>query len=388
METGALKEYVAGRIRSGVGRTNIKEELLALGWSEDEADLAYRDGLIACGAPVPTESHRPTHARSASTVDIVINVFSFILLGIVAGAAGTLYFQIVNRFFPDPLTSGDWYVSQGLSSAIHYSIAALLISFPLYFFALRLWFRHFREEEGRLESKLSKWLTYLVLLVTAVTIVGDLITLVFTFLQGEITVRFFLKAFIILVIAGSVFGFYYLERRKIQYGAPIARNVFLAFGRGVTAFLALGIVLGFVASGSPATERSRTFDRTRVDDLSALSNCIQNYAITIGALPQSLDELRASGQYGYCGASMEDPETRLPYEYRIVTAARSAGAVMVGEFELCATFDLATDAAMGPSPAYYGTASLWYEHAAGRSCETIAAPLSPNAPATPPAGVK
>ena len=375
MDTNNLSEYVAGRIRAGVSKAEVREELLAVGWSEEESDAAYRVGLVAYGVPVPSEGNRPALSRKSSTVDIVINFFSFILLGIVATALGTLFFQVINKYFPDALDAMSWYTEASITSTIHYSIAALVIGFPLYYFALRIWFRKFREDEGRTESRLSKWLTYLVLLIAAVTVVGDLIAVVFTLLQGEITARFFLKALTILVIAGIIFGFYYLERRKIQYHLDIPRRVFQFFGRGVIALVAVAVVLGFIAGGSPTTERNRAFDRTRVEHLSSLSNCIENYARTFGQLPPSLADLRQASQFSYCSSFMQDPETKAAYSYRVVTPSQTEGAARVGEFELCATFALASQTGTAGASVYNGSSPIWNEHTAGKNCDIAKAQL-------------
>ena len=385
MEMQSLGEYAASRIRAGVAKTALKEELLSVGWTEDEVEAAYRSGVVALGAPVPSEGKRATQSRQSSTVDVVINFFSFILLGVVASALGTLFFQIINLTFPDALDVANWYSASQATSSIHYAVAALIIGFPLYFFAMRLWFRKFREDEGRAESRLSKWLTYLVLLVTAVTIVGDLITTVFTLLQGEVTVRFFLKALTILAIAGAIFGFYYLERRKIQYHVDIPRKTFQYFGRGVATAVVLGIILGFFVGGSPESQRNRTFDQTRADHLRALASCVEQYASNLGALPVKLNDLRQSSQFSYCTSSMKDPETDEMYGYRVVTPSRTQGSASVGEFELCATFALSLASGQGAvrlgDP--YGDADPWYEHTAGRNCDIMTAQLLlPNTPAT------
>lgn len=374
MDTQSLADYAVSRIRSGVAKAELKEELLSVGWTEDEIEDAYRSSVVALGAPVPNEGNRATLSRQASTVDVVINFFSFILLGIVATALGTLFFQIINITFPDALDTTNWYSESQAMSSIHYAIAALIIGYPLYFLAMRLWFRKFREDEGRTESKLSKWLTYLVLLVTAVTIVGDLITVVFTLLQGEITVRFFLKALTILAIAGAIFGFYYLERRKIQYHVDVARSTFLNFGRGVSAVVIIGVILGFFAGGSPTTQRNRTFDQTRVNHLGTLSGCVEQYARDLGALPLSLADLRQSSQYSYCASYMQDPETGMAYEYRVVTPSRVEGAGRIGEFELCATFALAQKESAALNGGY-GNDALWSQHESGRVCDTVKAQL-------------
>jgi len=373
MDTNSLAEYVAVRTRAGVPKGVILEELLAVGWSEEESEGAYRAGLVLSGVPVPSEGNRPTLSRKSSTVDVVINFFSFILLGIIATALGTLLFATINKFLPDPLDLMSVYTDASASSSIHYAISALLIGFPLYYVALRIWFRKFREDEGRVESNLSKWLTYLVLLITAVTIVGDLITVVFTLLQGEITVRFFLKALTILVIAGIIFGFYYLERRKIQYHLNIPQTIFQLFGRGVTGLIALSVILGFIVSGSPTTERNRTFDRTRAEHLSSLSNCIENYAGTFGQLPASFADLKQTSQFSYCSGYMQDPETATPYDYRVVAPSRVDGAVKVGEFELCANFAFAS--AVNADVLGYANNSVWNSHTAGKSCDTMKAQL-------------
>lgn len=368
-----MAEYVGSRIRAGVGRAEVREELLAVGWTEEEAEVGYRAGLIATGVPVPTEGNRPTLSRKSSTVDVVINFFSFILLGISASALGTLFFEVINISFPDLLDRTYLYSGDAATSSIHYAIAALVIAFPLYYFAMRLWFRKFREDEGRTESKLSKWLTYLVLLMTAVTMVGDLITVVFTLLQGEVTVRFFLKALTILVIACWIFGFYYMERRKIQYHIDIPQRIFQILGQGMMGLVVVGVVLGFVVGGSPTTERNRTFDRTRAENLSTLSTCVENYARDLGALPKNLKDLSQSSQYSYCASSMLDPETRAVYEYRVVTLERIEGAGKVGEFELCATFALPTPSQIG-APDYMNS-TVWGEHSAGHICHTVNAQL-------------
>lgn len=382
MDGQSLTDYVVGRIRAGVSKAELKEELSSLGWTEEEIESGYRSAVIALGAPVPNTGNRATQSRKAGTVDVVINFFSFILLGIVATALGTLFFGIINHYLPDALDAANWYSASQTTSSIHYSIAALLIGFPMYFFAMRLWFRKFREDEGRMESKLSKWLTYLVLLVAAVTVVGDLIAIVFAMLQGEVTTRFFLKALVILGIAGAIFGFYYLERRKIQYRTDISRTTFQYFGRVVSLVVALGILLGFFAGGSPATQRSITLDQTRAGHLSSLAGCIEQYALSLGTLPMSLGDLKQSNQYSYCLGYMKDPETGSMYEYRVITPAKIQGAAQVGEYELCATFALsATDTP--ETQGYYGQTGIWYTHDAGRVCQTVTAQIAaPSIPGT------
>jgi membrane protein YqaA with SNARE-associated domain len=376
MEQNTIAGYVTERVRSGLSKAAIVEQLQAVGWSEEEALVAYRDALVATGVPVPSASLKRATTKRASTVEIVLNFFSFILLGIVASALGVLYFQVINHFFPDALQVSQYggYAAQAASDAIHYSIAALIIAFPLYVAVVRLWFKRYREDEGKEESKLTKWLTYIVLLIASVTIVGDLITTLNTFLSGEISVRFFLKALTIVVIAGMVFGFYFLERKKIQYGQDIPRSTFQWYGWGIGISIIFGIALGFGAVGSPETERMRSFDAERADHLSQLAQCVSNYSETFGKLPESTAELAKMSAYSYC-ATLTDPESGAPYLYRIVSPLTftTSPDVYEGTFELCADFSLSSEEGAGtvaPGVTYpYNEGTKWMEHTAGTDCD-------------------
>lgn len=368
MEQTKLTSYVAERLRSGVTPDAVKQHLLLVGWSEEEAGAAVVSGLVASGVPTPENRTHSGRGTLSSTVEVVLNFFSFILLGTVATALGILYYQIIGKYFPDPLTLG--YGSLDYSSgAIHYAIATLIIAFPLYVVTVRLWFRRFRENEEKVESKLTKWLTYLVLLVTAVTIVGDLIASVFYFLQGELSGRFVLKALTILVIAGIIFGFYVLERKKIQYKNDIPRRIFEYISAAITTLVVFGIVLGFIAGGSPATERMRGLDTQRADDLRSLANCVTTYGADHKRLPENLKELSSTAMY-YCSGRMSDPETGMAYEYQIISPDIQTGLVHEGGYELCANFTLASDDVSQSKTYAFPSNDKWAKHAAGRECDS------------------
>lgn len=367
MEQKVMDRYVSERLAHGDDPEVIARHLALVGWPEVDVKDALARALVAQGVPAP-EDDRLRGGRTAPTVDVVLNFFSFILLAIVATAFGVLYYQIINAFFPDPLQImyGSYDASR---SAMHYAMAALLIGFPLYVFSVRLWFKRTLEGERKVESKLSKWLTYLVLLVAAVTIVGDLITSIYFLLQGELTLRFFLKAIVILAVAGAVFGFYFMERRIVQYGEVLPRPLFRSFFSGVSALVVLGIVLGFAVGGSPALERERGLDRQRASDLMNIASCVASYGATYKRLPASLDELEKSGAHVYCMGNMNDPETGVPYEYALVTPSRVNGSVTEGEFELCANFALSTLEGETLPETSYVSETKWMKHASGRSCD-------------------
>jgi membrane protein YqaA with SNARE-associated domain len=70
-----------------------------------------------------------------------------------------------------------------------------------------------RDPEQR-QSKIRKWLAYLTLIVAAAIIIGDLIAVIAGLLGGELAIRFSLKALTVLVITGSIFGYYLQDLRR------------------------------------------------------------------------------------------------------------------------------------------------------------------------------
>ena len=391
MDKNKAELYVSESLKKGVSLDMVKQSLLAVGWPVPLAEAALVAGLLASGVPAPeggADGIQRGKGKLASTVEVVLNLFSFILLGAVAYALITLYYQVINKFFPDPLLlrSG---ISGVDSGTIHYAIASLIITFPLYVVAVRMWFKRFREDAEKVETKLTKWITYLVLLVTALTVVGDLVAALFKLLQGELSMRFILEALTILLTAGGIFGFYFLERKKIQFQTDIPRSTFIMFGWATMAFVVLGVILGFVVAGSPQTERMRGFDAQRSEDLRNLANCVSSFAMTQKALPETLVELSQSTQYSYCSSNTIDPETALPYAYKVISPLLKGTAVPQASFELCADFSLDSVKGAASGNIYAYPNDKWSAHASGKVCTTETANLGNlavpyNSPSTQP----
>ncbi|MEK7087629.1 MAG: hypothetical protein AAB958_02930, partial [Patescibacteria group bacterium] len=197
--------------------------------------------------------------------------------------------------------------------------------------------------------------TYIVLLIAGGTIIGDLITVLYNFLQGEFGVRFLLKAISILIIAVFIFVFYFLERKKIQYKKEISPVIFWILTALSSIIIILAIVFGFIVGGTPFEARIRKFDLERVNNLQSLSSCVSAFAYDNERLPENTNELKSNARYSYC-ASIIDPETKKDYEYKVVSKS---------EFELCAEFNLSTLEDF-QNLGYYGG---FVKHSQGRSCE-------------------
>ena len=125
------------------------------------------------------------------------------------------------------------------------------------------------------------------------------------------------------------------------------------------------VVAGMFALGSPAEQRARRLDQTRLDDLRSLANGIEYEWGQKRALPQSLDELPA----GFA-QSRQDPATGAPYEYSVRGE---------NKYQLCATFDRnnTEDVERPWAGLDHVTATIW-NHAAGRYCYELEASSQPH----------
>ena len=236
-----------------------------------------------------------------------------------------LVFAYVDVIFPDPLS---FYYANSLSQ-IRLSSSVLLIIFPVFILISWLIAKDFAQEPEKRNIKFRKWLIYFTLFVAAITVIVDLITLIFNFYSGELTTRFLLKTLAVLVVALAVFHYYFkgLKQSSSQKSRAVA---WLA-----SAVVLAAIVAGFFLVGTPAQQRARRFDEQRVNDLQSIQYQIINYWQNKGKLPASLDLLTDSIS-GF--TPPVDPQTQNSYDYSIKD---SLG------FELCADFK--TDSGKIPS---------------------------------------
>ncbi|MQA31808.1 MAG: hypothetical protein GEU82_18565 [Luteitalea sp.] len=117
---------------------------------------------------------------------------------------------------------------------------------------------------------------------------------------------------------------------------------------GVAALVVLGTVAaGLFVVGSPAAERRRQGDQTRVAHLGQIARAVNLHWTRHRAIPATLGDIVRDGQ---AALPQEDPVTGAGYEYRVIDARR---------FELCAHFEGASESA--------ATGTFWH-HRAGRQC--------------------
>ncbi len=239
----------------------------------------------------------------------------------------------------------------------------MIVIFPVYFFVLRFLTKDVDENPEKRELKIRKWLLYFTVFVAALVIIGDLVILINTYLNGDLTSQFILKILTMFFIAGSVFSYYFSELRELRTKGKNGLDWMDMYKWVVVAVVILAIGFGFFVAGSPQNQRTVRFDERRTQDLSSLQSQIINYWQKKNALPQNLDQM-ANDILGI--VIPRDPKTGASYEYKVLSDLK---------FELCATFETSSSDqnTNGPKaiPMMYpypgGDVQTW-QHNAERTC--------------------
>ena len=208
----AINEELSGFLKEGLGqglpRGELEDVLLQTGWPPDQVRGAlggFAD--VTFPAPVP----RPKPYLSAREAFIYLVLFSTLYVS--AFSLGNLLFELINRAFPDPSTDPAFALERS-REAIRWSISLLTVTLPV--FASVSWTndRAVRDDPTRRLSEVRRWLTYLTRFVAAGILIGDVTSIVYNLLGGEVTTRFVLKVLTVGAITGAVFGYFVGDLRK------------------------------------------------------------------------------------------------------------------------------------------------------------------------------
>jgi hypothetical protein len=251
--------------------------------------------------------------------NFVIQLGSLIALYVSISALMVLIFGIINIKFPDEIF--EYWAQDSAREGVRIGIAMVLIFFPTYLVLTRMSNQNRRREEGGKYSGLAKWLVYLSLLVSGAIILGDLVTILIYLLNGEITVRFALKAFTLLFVLIVTFSYYLLDIR-----AYFARRVDKSymFAGGASVLVAIAVLFGFMNVETPSEVRQMKLDQQQIADLQEIQWRIEDHYRIHEILPPAIDVLYEEEMIP------EAPTDREAYQYRVTDPTH---------YELCATFE-------------------------------------------------
>ncbi|MCU0660663.1 MAG: DUF5671 domain-containing protein [Candidatus Pacebacteria bacterium] len=305
-----------------------------------------------------------SHTPHSSVRDFFLHLGSAIALYASTISLLNLLFAVINARFPDILAYG----VDSSAELLRVAIATLVILFPLYLIFMYVLNTDLAKHAEKRDSSVRKWLTYITLFLTGSAIVVDLVVLINRFLGGEVTERFIWKVLAVLVVASSVFVYYFLDIKNYWQTHRIrSRSVAI----GAVVFVLVSILVAFGVVGSPKMQRLQRIDSQKVSDLQSIQWQIINYWQQKGKLPQELS-LLVDPLSGF--VLPKDPETHLGKMYTYAVIDKQT-------FQICADFNLQTPkiasmnspeggpmGATVPDTLYYPSGNENWEHDAGVFC--------------------
>jgi hypothetical protein len=197
-----LVDFVRDALGRGVTRAQIEEALRNGGWTGDQIRGAL-NAFVAVDFPIPVPRARPYLSAREAFMYLVL----FGTLYTSAYYLGSLIFDIINLTFPDAAQENELYGTY-VRTSMRWSISSLIVAFPVFLYLSWLTEREVRRDPVKRASKVRRWLTYLTLFASACALIGDVTTLVYNALGGELTIRFLLKIVTVALIAGTAFIYY------------------------------------------------------------------------------------------------------------------------------------------------------------------------------------
>lgn len=278
---------------------------------------------------------------------------SLVALILTATSVGAIIFQLIDKFIPDGLNIAFNY---GRSS-VSWELSILIISAPVYFITNYKINKGLYEGELDNDSGIRRWLSYFILFVSSVTIIGYLISILFSFLEGELSTRFILQALTAIIISGEVFG-YYLYDVKRENVLHTKNGIMMVWKAITLVFVFIVLVLTFVfLFENPAIVRQRRLDQQVSNRLDNVERSIERYYEINDKLPKDIDEL-LEGDNFLLKSGLENNEGLRDLEYKVLGN---------NKYELCATFNLETTEESNNENIYYDR-GLAREHGAGKQC--------------------
>jgi hypothetical protein len=197
-----LQTFLPKALAAGVPQASLVGLLTANGWREKDVYRALGEHWrTTLGVEIPRRRGSGAGAREAFFYLLIFSTLATWTISL-----GCLAFQFINHWFPDPLFTP---FQQLETYETTWSLAALLVAFPIYLLITRIVLKEAAADPAKLDSSIRKWLTYMALVIAASIFMSDLICALAFLLRGEITARFLLKALVVLFLSGGVFSYYF-----------------------------------------------------------------------------------------------------------------------------------------------------------------------------------
>lgn len=279
-------------------------------------------------------------------------MLSLVALVFMAIATGMIIFQIINKNIVDVL---EQFSSRFSADQLKFAISALLISAPIFYITTRLIFKNLYAGTLNKDAGVRKWLTYFILFVAAVVVIGWLIGIVNSFLGGEITLKFIFKAITAIGISAIIFSFYLYDMRRENIVGAKDKVIRIYFYGSLIIVIATFIAALFIVE-SPTEARDRRLDNAILDNFNQIDRAMNDYYSDYSKLPASLDELVTDINI-LTDDDIKDPISKEKFGYNIKEA---------NVYEICANFKTSNKDELDVNKYEY-TDKRWL-HDAGEQC--------------------
>ena len=286
----------------------------------------------------------PSHAAKHTFYYLLILVtLSFCAIGI-----GQIVFQIINSSFPDVAFI---YQAAFNQDVLRFGLSAVIVTSPIYWFISRAINNELAAGGLDKESKIRKWLTYLLIFAASVTVIGFLMGILNSFLNGELTIKFVLKALSAIVISAIVFAYYLYDIRRVKFTKD---KVIRIFGISFWVIILVSIVAGFFFIDSPTKVRALREDEERLNRLMNVSYQVEEYNRQNNKMPENLELIKDMVYQD----NLVDPITGNRFEYKVLDNSK---------YQLCADFNFSNREPEGTEK-YSGYYQPGWLHDAGNYC--------------------
>ncbi|MCX6800463.1 MAG: hypothetical protein NT091_04940, partial [Candidatus Falkowbacteria bacterium] len=206
---------------------------------------------------------------------------------------------------------------------------SLLLAAPVYYFSLASINKSLFLGGLSKDAAVRRWLTYLIIFICGSVVVGWLIAIIYSFLDGDLTLKFSLKTLTVLIISSIVGYYYYRDIKKENFEGvidPVVKKYFYS-----TLVLVIVIVIsGLIFVESPFETRLRKLDTLITQKIINIDSALNNYYNDNSKVPAILQDLIGETVY-LQEPDIKDPLTEKVFEYTFLDNKK---------YKICADFNL------------------------------------------------
>jgi hypothetical protein len=201
-----LSRFIEHARQKGMDLPTLTLLLRSSGWKDKE----IAEAIAARELSLPI----PERAGVGSARDVFFHLLAFTALYAWVASLIFLLFTYIEFTFPDPASRPSTYVIEATLAGVRIALATILVAYPLFLAVWWFLLREIRRAPEMAKSPVRRWLAFLSLFIGAVMLMGDVITVVYYLVEGDLTVRFLLKVGALFLVTGTLFVYLALTLRS------------------------------------------------------------------------------------------------------------------------------------------------------------------------------